>query len=75
MSTMGEPLIVGLPLVSSSVTVKAFAAEEEAAALMAGEVMASLCAFPAVMVSAWVPEVRPVPAALMTGLPEFVSPK
>ena len=37
-----EPLVVGLPELSSSVTVKAFVAEEEVAALMAGEVMASL---------------------------------
>ena len=74
-TVMREPLVVGLPELSSSVTVKAFVAEEEVAALMAGEVMASLFAVPALTVSVWVAEASPFPVTVIEGLPGAVSPK
>ena len=59
---------------SSRVTVKASVAEAFATAVKAVEVMASWVPVPALMVTNWVPEVSPVAAAVMTGVPEFSSP-
>ena len=67
-------LVVALPNASSRVTVKALVGEVLAPPLKAFEVMASCVPVPPVMVSAWVPEVRPVAAAVMVGVPTFVSP-
>ena len=53
---------------------KALVAEALAAPLNALEVMASWVPVPAVMVSCWVPEVRPAAAAVMVGVPALVSP-
>ena len=64
----------GVAEVSSSVTVNALVALELAAPLKAVEVMASWVPVPAVMVSCWVPEVSPVAAAVMVGVPAAVSP-
>ena len=69
-----ELLVVWLPELVSSVTVNALVAEEDAVALMAVEVMTSLFAVAARMVSVWVPEVRGVDEAVILGVPVLLSP-
>jgi hypothetical protein len=74
LTEIAELLVVALPKLSSSVTLKALPAEELAVALNAVEVMANDTPAPPVMVSTWLPLVRPVADALMDGDPVTVSP-
>ena len=59
---------------SSSVVVNALVGETLAVALKALEVITSLVPAAALMVSLWVPDVRPVPAAVIVGDPDLLSP-
>jgi hypothetical protein len=65
--------VVGLPKVSSSVTVNDVVAEELAVALNPFEIKSWVPA-PALIVSIWVSDVSPVAAAVMVGVPATVSP-
>ena len=65
-------VVVALPKTSWRVTVNELVAEAPAVPL---NVLTPSCVpFNAVMVSCWVPEVRPVAAAVMVGFPALVSP-
>ena len=66
--------VAAFPKPSSSVTVNAFVAWEFAAPANGVELIAKCVPVPAVMVSCWVPEVSPVAAAVIVGVPEAVSP-
>ena len=70
---MDEPFVVGLPNASSSVTVKALVAEVPWVIFSGAEVIASWVPVPALIVSTCVPDVSPLPAAVMVGNPATVS--
>jgi hypothetical protein len=74
---MAEPFVVALPKLSSRVVANPLVAELLAAALKAVEVMASLLAVAAAMVTPFVDPVTgcelTVAVALIVGLPAFVS--
>jgi hypothetical protein len=73
LTVIGEAFVVAVPELVSSVTVNAFVAEVPAVAVNAVEVMTSLVPLGAVIVSVWVPDVRPVADAVMVGVPATES--
>ena len=74
LTVVAVPLVAALPKASSRVTVKALVALLLVVLLNAVEVKASWVPVPAVIVACWVPEVSPVAAAVMIGVPVFSSP-
>ncbi len=72
LTVIAEAFVVGLPKLSSSVTVKAVVAEELAVALKPFETNSWVPA-PALMVSTCVSDVNPVAAAMIVGDPATVS--